>query len=238
MKILIVGGAGNVSSIIRPALEAQHEVCFFDIRPVPGAENRSFVGSVTDPVLMAKAMAGCDAAIWVAMAPWNDKEDPISPHYKVEVQGFSTVLKAAIKAGVRRIVHSSSLSVYNHLDGRAENPYPVTESRPADSWHPYGLGKQLGEELGRLYVRSLPGATIVSLRLMKPMTAAQFATQQDKLPPNWSALGPDDTSRLYQAALACAIPGAHVVQATGDLTDKFFPNHQARILLGWEPRGQ
>ena len=67
MKLLVVGGAGYVASIIRPSLEARFDCRYFDRRTVAGAEERTIVGDVNDPEKITQAVEGIDAIVYLAM---------------------------------------------------------------------------------------------------------------------------------------------------------------------------
>lgn len=67
MKLLIVGGAGYVGTVIRPALEAQFACTHFDLRPVSGAEDRAVTADVDDDDKVRQAVAGRDAILYLAM---------------------------------------------------------------------------------------------------------------------------------------------------------------------------
>ena len=88
---------------------------------------------LAEPDLLARGFAGADAVVSnAALLPvrnWRRAD-----HLRTNVRGTENVLAAAVAAGVRRIVHVSSVSAYA---GRA--PIPVREDHPL-----------LGEDAGRL----------------------------------------------------------------------------------------
>ena len=64
---------------------------------------------------------------------------------------------------------------------------------------------------------------------------SQGAKRKNK---KFHGLGPLDTRRLFLAALNCSTPGAHIVQAAGDVNGEKFPSDKAYEVLGWRPRGE
>jgi UDP-glucose 4-epimerase len=88
---------------------------------------------LAEPDLLARGFAGADAVVSnAALLPvrnWRRAD-----HLRTNVRGTENVLAAAVAAGVRRLVHVSSVSAYA---GRA--PIPVSEDHPL-----------LGEDAGRL----------------------------------------------------------------------------------------
>ena len=241
MKVLIVGGAGHVGRIIRAGFMRQHDCRFFDRVPVPGLEDRSIVGDVNDDDAVRSALAtGIDAVIYAPLGKSADgKIEDIDAAFDVNTKSVYRWLVHAMGADVRRFVQASSLSVHRRLRRRGV----VTEQTPADAWDSYGISKALAEQTCAAASARYPDRTIVVLRLMLPQDEA--AWQEHLLHPRTTRngqkrypLGPQDTTRLFLAAVACDAPGLHLVQATGDVDDEQFPNRKAHEILGWRPRGE
>lgn len=238
MNVLIVGGAGHVGTILRPALEPAYNCRYLDLHPVEGAEDRTVVGDVNDETAVTRAVEGQQALVYLAMgvAMQSNGQRSVSDvdaAFDVNVRGFYRVLALALQAGVQRVCLASTLSVYKRLD----RVTPVDEMVPADSWEPYGLSKRVGEFLCQAASQRYPEATIVALRLMRPTNEADWP--QVRFDPakkrRLGATGPQDIRRLFLRALELDRPGCHIVQATGDITDQRLPNHRVRELLGWLP---
>lgn len=234
MKVLIVGGGGYVGTSLRPALEKQHQCRHFDIQPIPNSDPSSIVGDVTDVALARQAVEGMDAVVYLAMGSLKDRIAQVRTSFDVNVQGLYVFLDAAGRAGIRRFVYTSTLSVYQNAHR------PLSEEMPADSWQAYGLSKRLGENICQAAAETFPNMCIVALRLMYPRSEADFP--QYRYDPargaeNYSALGPNDARRLFLAAIACDKPGAHIVQASGDLQQLRYPHKRVHELLGWLPQG-
>ncbi|HEX8968948.1 MAG TPA: NAD-dependent epimerase/dehydratase family protein [Chloroflexota bacterium] len=84
-------------------------------------------------------------------------EDPLGTH-AVNVTGALRVLKAAVDAGVRRVVYSSSSSVYGD-----QPTLPLTEDMPPGPLNPYACQKLMGEIYARNFSRVF-GLETVCLR--------------------------------------------------------------------------
>jgi nucleoside-diphosphate-sugar epimerase len=234
MRIMIVGGAGYVGSIIRPALEEQYDCRHLDLVAPPGAEaHRVTIGDVHDEQAVTTAVQGADCVLYLAMG--KDAQGhihAIQPAVSVNVGGTYHVLRAALAAGVRRFVYASSLSVYENLHSRLRQD----EHKPADAWtRPYGVSKRLGEAVCAMAAQHHPQASILALRLMLPQNDHDWQQPGKKV--HMCPLGPNDTRRLFLAAVEFARPGLHIVQASGDLQGELFPNDAAERLLGWRPHG-
>lgn len=233
MKLLVIGGAGHVGRILFKMLEDQHDCVYLDLKPIPEAGERSIVGSVNDDDVVEAALDGRDAVLYLAMGTVND--DPhtcnlINPAFDVNVRGWYRVLHHSLRAGIKRYCFASTLSVYKNHQSR-------DESRPADSWAPYGFSKRLGEFVGEAAAQEHPDASILDLRLMFPCNESNWAeyAYDPAKERNIFATGPNDTRALFSAALKFNTPGHHVIQASGDITNQHVPNHRAHALLGWKP---
>jgi nucleoside-diphosphate-sugar epimerase len=167
MRILVVGGAGYVGSLILPGLaDAGHEVRVLDIA-APRGDVDWVQGSATEPAALDVAFGGIDAVIHAAMAPHgpDGTADPVAT-FSVLVTSVFTALDAASRAGVTRAVLISSMSVF------ANRPVPLAdrvldETSPPDALDVYGLAKRLAEGLGQAAAQA-HGMTVTALRIGWP----------------------------------------------------------------------
>ena len=242
MRLLIVGGAGYVGRIIVPALETAFECTHFDLKPVAGAEERTIVGDVGDDLAVQQAVVGIDAILYLAMGWGNNsaKNTPdcnvIGPAFDVNVRGLYRFLYYGLAAGSTRFVYTSTMSVYNRL--WADTPFD--ESKPADCWIPYGLSKRVGEFICQSAQHAYPGSTISVLRLIRPSNETDWPPYRynPQAERNMCGLGPNDTRRLYLAVLRHDKPGYYVVQASGDMEGRSYPNTRVYELFGWKPENE
>lgn len=173
-RILVVGGAGFIGSHLVDALLETDvgQVVIYDnfcrgrMEHLTGAlrDRRCSVfghgGDILQVDVLERAMEGTDgvfhlAALWLL----HCQEYPRSA-FEVNVRGTYNVIEAAIQAGVRRIVYSSSASVY----GDAIHT-PMTEEHPYNNQTFYGATKIAGEHFFKsLAARS--GFEWVGLRYM------------------------------------------------------------------------
>jgi UDP-glucose 4-epimerase len=75
------------------------------------------------------------------------QEDSPFAHYDTNVMGTLNILEAAKETGVKKIVYSSSMSIY----GREVESLPVTEAHVSKPYDFYSLTKLQGEEICKLY---------------------------------------------------------------------------------------
>ena len=171
-RVLVIGGAGFIGSHIVDQLLAEPvgEIVVLD-NFARGArhnldaalldERVSLVeGSITDVALLDELMAGTDY-VWLLAALWL-YECVHEPRSAIEVNcvGTFNVIDAAQRAGVKKVVYSSSASVYGDAVFT-----PMTEDHPFNNRTMYGATKIAGEQFFRAY-HEQHGLDYVGLRYM------------------------------------------------------------------------
>jgi UDP-glucose 4-epimerase len=165
MKVLVTGGAGFIGSHLVDALvDDGDKVVVLDDLETGFRDNvdpraRLTIGSVADEDAVRDAMRGCELVFHQAAhkAVMRSVEYPLVTD-TANTHGTLTVLKAALDAGVRRVVHASSSSVYG---GAA--PLPTGEDAPLRPRSPYAVSKLAAEEYCRVFTE-LYGLETVALR--------------------------------------------------------------------------
>jgi UDP-glucose 4-epimerase len=173
-KILVIGGTGFIGSFVVSELLKSDvaKVVIFDnfargkrsnvenVLKDPRCEIYSNGGDVRDIDLLNDAMKGVDGVIHLA-AMWllHCKDFPRTA-FHVNIEGTFNVLEACVKNNVKRLVYSSSASVY----GDAAQ-VPMTESHPFNNKNFYGATKIAGEAMCRAYFDRY-GLSYVGLRYM------------------------------------------------------------------------
>ena len=115
MKTFITGATGFVgSAVLRRLLKEGHTVVALvratsDKSNVVGLPVEVVIGDLTDPDSFAAALAGCDCVFHVAAdyRLWVPKPPEM---YESNVTGTRNLMLAALKAGVERIVYTSSVA--------------------------------------------------------------------------------------------------------------------------------
>ena len=67
MRVLVVGGAGYVGTIIRPALAEHHDYYCYDRTKIEELGERSIVGDVGDSAAVKRVVKGAEAIVYLAM---------------------------------------------------------------------------------------------------------------------------------------------------------------------------
>ncbi len=165
MKILVTGGGGFIGShLVQALLEAGHDVRVLDNFSTGKRDNLAafsvrpelIEGDIRDEETVAAAARGREAVCHLAALPSVPRSfhDPFAS-FAVNAGGTVKVLEAARRAGVRRLVYSSSSSVYGDAKGEAKSE--EMETRPLS---PYAVSKLSGESMCRLYHRVLQVETV------------------------------------------------------------------------------
>ena len=129
MRILVTGGAGFIGShIVKQLLEASHEVVVYDdfSTNMRGAEFGSATiveGDIRDPKLLAESLFGVDAVIHMAsfISVEESVKDPLK-YMENNVLGTASLLTTMREVGVKKIVFSSSATVYGEPKSWSNRP--------------------------------------------------------------------------------------------------------------------
>ena len=148
-RALVTGATGKVGGAVARALLARGDSVRALVRSpdkaarLLPAEVELVRGDVTDAASVEAAVAGCELVFNAMGLPEQWTADP-DVFDRVNARGTETVVRAARAAGVRRVVHTSTIDVFHA--GRGER---FDESRVAD--YPKGTiyerSKQRAEEL-------------------------------------------------------------------------------------------
>jgi UDP-glucose 4-epimerase len=173
-KLVVIGGAGLIGSHTVDCLlqEDVREIVIYDNFCRGTYENLSAAlkdprvkifeigGDICQSDILAAALKGADgvfhlAALWLLQC----HEFPRSA-FEVNIRGTFNVIEACVQQGVKRLVYSSSASVYG--DAVEE---PMTEEHPFNNTNFYGATKVAGEQMCRAFHHRY-GLNYVGLRYM------------------------------------------------------------------------
>ncbi len=165
MLTLVTGGAGFIGSHLADRLLTDgHDVRILDDLSTGSAENvparaQFLKGDITDSGLVDEAVADVEVVFHQAArgSVARSLDTPLVTDH-VNIAGTLTVLDAARRAGVRRMVAASSSSVYGGVA-----PRPTTEAAALTPKSPYAVTKMAGEHYLRVYAE-LYDIETVSLR--------------------------------------------------------------------------
>lgn len=164
MVILVVGGAGYIGSHTARALKrAGHEVIIFDNLST-GYESLAagfelIKGDVLDGNALARILPRIDAIMhFAAHAYVGESVTNPKKYFHNNVEGGLSLLNAALDAGVKKIIFSSTCAVYGE-----PTKVPIEESTSRQPVNPYGVSKMFFEQALEAYDRAY-GFRYASLR--------------------------------------------------------------------------
>jgi UDP-glucose 4-epimerase len=166
MRILVTGAAGTLGTVLLPRLRAAgHAPVALDVRH-GSAEAAWRLGDVRDAAAVDEAMTGVDLVIHAAaLHGIHLAEHAPDEFYDLNMTGTFNVWQAAVRAGVRGFVFSSTMGVYGE-SRRPSGDHEVAwvhEDLPLLPTEIYGWTKVAGEELCRYHLRE-HGIPSVALR--------------------------------------------------------------------------
>jgi UDP-glucose 4-epimerase len=173
-RILVIGGAGFIGSFVLAELlkEDVAEVIVYDNFARGKKEYLAealqdsrcklypFGGDVREIDILNQAMQGVDYVICLA-AMWllHCKDFPRTA-FDVNIAGTFNVLEACVKNNVKKLIWSSSASVYGDAI-----ELPMTESHPYNNKNFYGATKIAGEAMATAF-NDRYGLQVIGLRYM------------------------------------------------------------------------
>jgi len=245
MRVLITGAAGKVGRAVRRELcAAGHTLRLMDIKPIDAPEGETVALDVAEGEAVRRAVRGMEAVVHLAYG--SDRNDgsgaDICLNYDVNAKGTYFLLWAAKEAGVRRLVYTSTLTVFGGTTFLARRGYD--ENTPPAPVNPYGLTKLMGEEVCRFFARR-HGMSIVCLRLCGVKTDAEWADRQTWKPqPDWTkefgvhramTTHVDDVARAIHLALTAPNIGFELLHIAADNTGRVTEIARAKEVLGFWP---
>ena len=236
-RVLVIGGAGFVGSHIVELLiqEPVREIVVLDnfVRGVrsnlsaaePDRRVRVVEGSIADRDLLARLMPDTDyvfhlAALWL----YECVHQPRAA-LEINVAGTYNVVEAAQQAGAKKVVYSSSASVY----GDALS-IPMTEEHPFNNRTMYGATKIAGEQFFRAF-HEQHGLDYVGLRYMniygprmdyKGAYVSVIMKVLDRIGQGEPPIIFGDGSQSYDFVHVLDVARANLLALKSDATDTFF----------------
>ena len=238
-KLVVIGGAGLIGShtVDRLIREDVQQILVYDNFVRGRIENLQSAlqdprvkvydvgGDVMQSDILEAALQGADgvfhlAALWLLQC----HEFPRSA-FDVNVRGTFNVMEACVKRGVKRLVYSSSASVYG--DALHE---PMDEEHPFNNKNFYGATKIAGEAMLRAFHHRY-GLDFVGLRYMNVYGPRQYyhgayiAVIMKMLDAIDRGLGPTilgDGSEAFDFVAVEDCAAANVCAMKSDSVDRFY----------------
>ena len=183
MKVLVTGGAGYIGShTCVELLQAGYEPVVVDnlcnssakslnrVKEITGKEVKFYEGNVRDEELLHRIFNENDISCVIHFAGLKAVGESVSKplaYYENNLGSTMTLCRVMAEHGVKRIIFSSSATVYS-----GDNEMPLREtSKTGNCTNPYGWTKYMGEQILRDIARADPEWSVVNLRYFNPVGA-------------------------------------------------------------------
>ena len=244
-KILVTGGKGGLAVPISRELTGCGEIILTDVSPAVGDESLAYQqADLTDFPRVFQLMQGIDTVVHLAVVSGKDYPtgsllgpSELEPYFEKILQVNPRiayhVFEAARRAGVRRIVYASSLTIY--FGDKTRPSYH--ESDLPDPQNLYACTKLFGENLARIYHRDF-GLETLSLRIGQPFPG--HPSHDDFWRDNRRARSSYGTLQDIGRAVAAAVKSAEtsgIFNVVSDSDNLRFELESSR-RMGYVPSGR
>ena len=215
--IVVTGAAGRLGRrVVQLLVDQNRELLATDqveADDLPAEFVRCDLG---DAKSVHDVLKGAEAVVHMGAIPGPLRAEP-RVIFENNVTADFNVMMSAAELGLRRVVFSSSAFGMGWAhDGNAFVPLylPLDEEHPMMPFEPYGLTKQVGEDIGRMIARN-SNTTVVSLRF----TNVALPEVQAEFP--WPAPAPENPLTLVMWAYADArdVADAHVLALDAEIEE-------------------
>ena len=183
MNILVTGGAGYIGShTCVELIEAGHTPIVIDnlsnsnpeslhrVAEITGKTVEFIEGDVRDEALLEKIFAEHEISCAIHFAGLKAVGESVAKpmeYYQNNLDATLTLCKVMVKHNVKRIIFSSSATVYS-----GDNEMPLREtSKTGNCTNPYGWTKFMIEEILKSACKADPTLSVVLLRYFNPIGA-------------------------------------------------------------------
>ncbi len=215
--IVVTGAAGRLGRrVVQLLVDQGREVRATDRLPADDLPAEFACCELSDAAGVTDLLRGAEAVVHMGAIPGPQRAEPRAI-FENNVAGDFNVMMSAAELGLRRVVFSSSAFGMGWAhDGNAFVPLylPLDENHPMMPFEPYGLTKQVGEDIGRMIARN-SDTTVVSLRF----TNVALPEVQAEFP--WPAPTPENPLTLVMWAYADArdVAEAHVLAVDAEIEE-------------------
>ena len=245
MLAFVTGATGFLGSHVARVLADQGADLRLLVRPTSNLKNleglkaETATGDLRDPASLERAISGCDTVFHVAADYRLWVRNP-NEMYRSNVEGTRTLLEAARKNGVRRIVYTSSVATI----GFTSNDTPADEDSPvalADMIGHYKRSKFMAEQIaleagrGGMHVVTVNPTTPIGEQDVKPTPTGRIVVDflKRKFPAyvetGLNLVDARECARGHVAALESGRPGERYILGGENLTLKQILDKLAKI---------
>ena len=215
--IIVTGAAGRLGRrVVQLLVDRGKEVLATDQLPADDLPAKFVRCDLVDAKSVEGVLRDAEAVVHMGAIPGPMRVDP-RVIFDNNVTSTFNVMTSSAELGLRRVVFSSSAFGMGWAhDGNAFVPLylPLDEEHPMVPFEPYGLSKQVGEDIGRMIARN-SDTTVVSLRftnVARPEVQAEFP---------WPTPTPENPLTLVMWAYADArdVAQAHILALDAEIEE-------------------
>ncbi|WGF86467.1 NAD-dependent epimerase/dehydratase family protein [Marinivivus vitaminiproducens] len=239
-RIVFTGGSGKAGRHVVPYLVGRgHRVLNLDRVPLDHAEVHTLITDVTDSGQVFNALSchfgmggfahglertAVDAVVHFAAIP-RVLVTPDNETFRVNTIGTYTVIEAAAKLGIRKVVIASSETTYGVCFAEGDKDFacfPLEEDYDVDPMDSYGLSKVINEKTARAFAMRF-GIDVYALRIgnvIEPHEYDRFpgflASPASRKRNAWSYIDARDLGQIVDRCLDKDGLGFQVFNAVND----------------------
>jgi len=215
-KVLITGAKGNIGSILSKSLKDDYHLTLVDL---PKTDVRNYKS-------LLRIFPGHEAVIHLA---WNAKTENFQGGFDPDnALMFSNVYRAALEAGVQKVIMASSVHADNFYPFVGKKRTLLSAEKIPEPSSPYGANKVFMEALGRFYATQ--GLEVACIRF----GAVGYGKPKDKLGKILWLSDDDCTSLIRKIIETKKIPGNFSVMY--GVSNNKGRIHDFSNQFGWKPR--
>jgi nucleoside-diphosphate-sugar epimerase len=244
--VAVFGAAGPLGTVVTRELSDRYQLRLSDVKPIdaliataarqsPGAPlperpdpKHSWVpADVRDAAQVDAVVAGADAVINLSVIRNN-----IAGSFQVNMIGAHNVMRAAIRHGIHRVVHTGPFQMGDHGNTGYDWDYDIVDdvpARPGIAWL-YFMGKLCGQEIVKIIARE-HGMSVPMLTFCEFVDESMPGSKSTHpLVISWR-----DSARAVRAALEVpTLPSPYEYFHIGaDVPHDVYRLEKAHRLLGW-----
>lgn len=205
-KIVLVGGCGEIGTILRLGLNDSYQLVVLDRKACPPLNNQFVQVDVLDYDAFLKAIPSqTDVLINLLSVPVDDGLVDLKTMNLMVDAFFKTtyhILQAAVTLGIKRVIFSSS----NHVTDYYEQDIATLQNKKIDiDSYPYSKGlygtlKLASENIGHAFATSNPDLSVINLRI-GTVRIDQQTLLKSNLRAHYTLLSHEDTIDLYRCSI-------------------------------------
>jgi nucleoside-diphosphate-sugar epimerase len=247
---MFTGGSGKAGKhVVQYLLEQGYQVLNLDTKPLANPKVRTLITDITDSGQVFNALSSyiglhefdpslrpqpVDAVVHFAAIP-RIMITPDNEVFRINTMGTYTVIEAAVKLGIKKVIIASSETTYGLVfanEPRHPARFPLEEDYPVDPMDSYALSKVCNEKTAQAFALRT-GADIYALRIgnvIEPdeyqLFSKWFADPGFRRRIAWSYIDARDLGQIVVRGIEKDGLGFQIFNAANDETSSNLPTRE------------